>query len=436
MKISVFGLGYVGSVCSGCFADDGHQITGVDIKDSKIDAINNGFAPLYEPGLDDLISKGVKAGKLHAIKDVRQAVLETDISFICVGTPSQPNGAINLDIIRDVLIDIGKALREKDSFHVVTMRSTVIPGTGQNIAITLLEAYSGKIVGKDFGYVSNPEFLRESTAIKDFFHPPKTVLGVSDERSGELISALYHKIDAPLEITDIPVAEMVKYADNAWHATKVVFGNEIGSLAKGMGIDGQEVMRIFCLDTVLNLSPYYLKPGFAFGGSCLPKDVRAINALAEELQIRTPCLSSLMKSNFYQIDRAIGLVYETGKKKIAVLGISFKADTDDTRESPLLTLAEKLLGKGFEIKVYDKAVADSIRERSEQTGLDIHLQHILPYMSDDLDEVVSKAEVVIIGNASKEFSDIKKNIRADQHLIDLIRVSDQLSEGHYQGICW
>lgn len=436
MRISVFGMGYVGAVCSACFAKDGHKIIGVDPQQVKVDLINQGKSPIIEEGLEELIAAGVSSGNLKAVQNVQVAIEESDISIICVGTPSRINGSLNLDYIKLVCEEIGAAIKKKQGRHTIVMRSTVLPGTAQELAIPALEQSSGKKMGEGFGYVSNPEFLRESTAIFDFYHPPKTVIGETDSESGEIIASLYSNLEAPLIRTDVAIAEMVKYADNAWHAVKVSFGNEIGNIAKKLDIDGQKVMDIFCQDQKLNLSSYYLRPGFAFGGSCLPKDVRAITYKARDLDIHTPLLSSLIPSNNEQIDQAFSLLKQTQKKKVAMLGISFKANTDDLRESPLVELVEKMIGKGYEIKIYDKCVSIAKLVGANKEYIMQHIPHVSDLLDENLEEVINHADVIIIGNNAKEFQNIGSKIKNDTHIIDLVRIANLEDKPLYQGICW
>lgn len=436
MKISIFGMGYVGVVSAACLAKSGHQIVAVDINKTKLDLIAASQSPIIENDLQQLIVEANQKNRLKTTQDTVQAIQQSDISIICVGTPSYANGSLNLSHVSAVCEQIGRAIKEKGSYHVVVMRSTVLPGTAKDMAIPLLENSSGKKAGKDFGYVSNPEFMREGTAIFDFFNPPKTVIGASDQKSGDTVAALYAELDAPLIRTDIAIAEMVKYADNAWHATKVSFANEIGNIASAMSIDGQKVMDIFCQDRKLNLSSYYLKPGFAFGGSCLPKDVRAITYKANKLDLKTPLLHSLIPSNEEQVQRAFTMVQQTGQKKIAMLGLSFKADTDDLRESPLVELAEMFIGKGYDIKIYDKNVHMATLHGSNKDYLLNHIPHISGLLSDDLDAVIAHADVLIVGNKAEEFDNIDDKVNGSHHLVDLVRVSDKTSANKYQGICW
>jgi GDP-mannose 6-dehydrogenase len=357
MKISVLGLGYVGAVSAGCLAQDGHEVIGVDPERTKVDLINSGRSPIIEKGIGEIITEQVATGRLRASTDVAAAVRHTDLVLVCVGTPSLANGGIDLKYIRRVCEQIGQTLKSHDGAPVIVMRSTMLPGTMRDVVIPALERFSGKRAGEEFGVCINPEFLREGTAVHDYYHPPKTVIGEMNRASGDLLAALYSKMPGPMIRTDIQTAEMVKYADNVWHALKVGFANEIGNICKAVEVDAHKVMEIFCQDHKLNLSPYYLKPGFAFGGSCLPKDVRALLYKAKTLDVSVPILSSILPSNQQQIDRGVQAVVEKGNKKVGILGFSFKAGTDDLRESPMVELVERLLGKGYDIKVYDRNVS-------------------------------------------------------------------------------
>ncbi len=437
MEISVFGLGYVGAVSAACLSNDGHTVVGVDSDSNKVELINAGKCPVIEKDADDMIAKAVAAGRLSATTDVFKAIGTTTLSFVCVGTPSNENGSLDLSHVRRVSEEIGFCLRQKKKFHTVVIRSTMLPGSVQSVVIPTLEQFSGKKAGKDFGVCINPEFLRESTAIYDFYHPPKTVIGESDTRAGDAVAELYAKLDAPLARVPINVAEMVKYTDNAWHAVKVVFGNEIGNICKKLGIDSHQVMDIFCKDTKLNLSPYYLKPGFAFGGSCLPKDVRALNYKARSLDLETPLLASLLPSNNQQIDSAMRMIASNGAKRIAVLGFSFKAGTDDLRESPLVTVIERLIGKGYELRLYDKNVHLSSLSGANKDYIFTKIPHIQRLMHDDLGAVINFADTIIIGNKSPEFAEMLENEPEDgKHIIDLVRINGKQSQGKYEGICW
>ncbi len=437
MNISIFGLGYVGAVSAACLAKEGHTVIGVDPVTVKVDIINNGQTPIIENEIGELIESAVNQGRLSATTDAVEAVKNTELSLICVGTPSLLNGNLDLSFVRRVCERIGAVIKDKDSRHVVVIRSTILPGTIKNVVIPTLEEYSGKTAGKEFGVCNNPEFLREGTAVYDFYNPPKTVIGETDKKSGDLLASLYAKLDAPLIRTDIEVAEMVKYVDNVWHALKVGFGNEIGNICKSVGVDSHDVMDIFCRDTKLNISPYYLKPGFAFGGSCLPKDVRALTYKAKALDLDLPIMNSILPSNVTHIENGLRMVMETGNKKIGFLGFSFKAGTDDLRESPIVEMIERLLGKGYEIKLYDKNVNLATLVGANKDFILNRIPHIAKLMVKTMDEVIEHAETIIIGNNSSEFKEIMTKLKKDQKVIDLVRtVTGKTSNGRYNGICW
>ena len=438
MRVSVFGLGYVGCVSAAAFADDGHEVVGVDVIRDKVEAVNAGRSPIVEPGLDELLQQGVAEGRLRATTSTPEAVQETDLSLICVGTPSRKNGSLDLTYLIRVCEEIGEVLREKEAYHVVVVRSTVLPGTTHTHVIPTLEAASGKKYGEGFGVSVNPEFLREGTAIKDFRQPPLTLVGHNHAADAVPTRALYQNIDAPLFSAPIRVAEMIKYTSNAWHAVKVVFANEIGNLCKRMGVDSHEVMDIFCQDDKLNLSPYYLKPGFAFGGSCLPKDVRALQYRAKEVDLEMPLLTSVLGSNRLQVQHAIDRVVDTGKKKIGLLGFSFKAGTDDLRESPMVILAEALLGKGFQLSIYDRNVSLARLVGANKKYINEQIPHLSQHLCDTLDEVIDQSDVIVVGNASPEFSAAIARCRPDQVVIDLVRIPLDFSQvtAQYDGICW
>ncbi|MGK5079755.1 nucleotide sugar dehydrogenase [Janthinobacterium sp. HLX7-2] len=436
MKISIFGLGYVGAVSAGCLATDGHEVIGVDPNKTKVDLINQGNTPIIEKDIGEMIAATVKSGHLRATADVRDAVFGSDMSLICVGTPSQLNGNLDLRHVRKVCEEIGAAIREKDTFHVVVARSTMLPGSMRSLVIPTLEAASGKVAGVDFGVCNNPEFLREGTAVHDYYHPPKTVIGESDEKAGALLVQLYAKMDAPLVRTDVETAEMVKYTDNTWHAVKVAFANEIGNICKAVGIDGHKVMEIFCQDTKLNLSPYYMKPGFAFGGSCLPKDVRALTYKARTLDLDLPLLNSILPSNLRQVEKGIKMITDKGARKVGILGFSFKAGTDDLRESPLVDVIEYLLGKGYELKLYDKNVNLAALTGANQDYILNMIPHISKLMVDNMQDVLDFADTIVIGNGAAEFKTVPGSLKPHQHIVDLVRISKEQSGEQYDGICW
>ena len=437
MKISIFGLGYVGAVSAGCLANDGHTIVGVDPVTQKVELLNSGRSPVIEKEIGEIISRTVASNNLSATSSVSKAILETSVSLICVGTPSQLNGSLDLKYVRSVCEQIGEVLKNKNEYHVVVARSTMLPGSMMSVVIPSLESASGKTAGEDFGVCNNPEFLREGTAVFDFYNPPKTVIGEIDQRSGDILSKIYEKLDAPLIRTDVKTAEMVKYSDNVWHALKVGFANEIGNIAKAVGIDGHTVMDIFCQDTKLNLSPYYMKPGFAFGGSCLPKDLRALTYKAHSLDIDVPILDSILISNRYQIDKGMNMIMEKGNKKVGVLGFSFKAGTDDLRESPLVELIERLLGKGYDLKLYDRNVNLASLVGANRDYILNQIPHISKLMVDSIEKVLGHADTVVIGNGDIEFSSVLERLEQGQVLVDLVRITSEQSQGgRYDGICW
>lgn len=437
MKISILGLGYVGAVSAGCLANDGHEVVGVDPDTTKVDLINSGQTPIIEKDIGDMIKECAADGRLVATADVVDAVKRTDISLVCVGTPSQLNGSLDLKYVRKVCEEIGAAIRDKDDFHVIVMRSTMLPGTMRDIVIPVLEEFSGMTVGDGFGLCNNPEFLREGTAVYDYYNPPKTVIGEIDKKSGDVLAELYKGLDAPLIRTAIDTAEMVKYTDNVWHALKIGFANEIGNICKPLGIDGHEVMDIFCKDLKLNLSSYYMKPGYAFGGSCLPKDVRALTYRARSLDVQLPILNAIMPSNQLQIDKGFDMVSSQGNKKIGMLGLSFKAGTDDLRESPLVELVEKLIGKGYDIKIYDENVNIASLVGANRDYIFNHIPHISKLLVDSMDKVLKHGETIIVGNGDPKFRSVVDHLSNNQVVVDLVRIGDQRSEeGKYDGICW
>jgi GDP-mannose 6-dehydrogenase len=434
----VFGLGYVGSVSAACFAEDGHNVVGVDVNPGKVASLNEGRSPIVEKGLDDLIRDNVANGRLRATTSTGEAVGDSDISLICVGTPSRKNGSLDLTYLERVAEQIGEALKDKASYHVVVVRSTVLPGTTHEVVIPALERTSGKKYGTGFGVTVNPEFLREGTAIHDFRHPPLTLVGHNYTSDAEPTKALYGRVDAPIETTTIRTAEMMKYASNTWHALKVAFANEIGNVCKRVGIDSHEVMRIFCKDEKLNLSAYYMKPGFAFGGSCLPKDVRALQYRAKEVDLDVPVINSILGSNQLQIKHALDEIVETGKKRIGLLGFSFKAGTDDLRESPMVILAEALLGKGYSLCIYDKNVSIARLVGANKDYINEQIPHLSSLLTESIDEVLDKSDVIVVGNGAPEFGEALTRTRPDQVVLDLVRVKTERSTiaADYRGICW
>jgi GDP-mannose 6-dehydrogenase len=438
-SISVFGLGYVGSVSAACFAHKGNRVIGVDLNPSKVDALNSGRNPIVEARLEELIAESHASCRLHATTDSRVAVLESDISLLCVGTPSQRNGKLDLSGVERVCEQIGEALRAKTGFHWVVLRSTVLPGTTEHVVIPTLEKTSGKKANSDFGVCFHPEFLREGTAVSDFFSPPFTILGTSNQERLGLLRELYHWANSKIYETTPSTAEMVKYVCNAFHGLKVSFANEIGTLCKGMGVDTETVTEIFTSDTHLNISSAYLKPGFAFGGSCLPKDLRAISYRAKELDARLPLLESILPSNAQHIERAAEAVLRTNKRKVGLLGLSFKSGTDDLRESSLVHLVKRLLGEGCECRIWDEDVLLGRILGSNRQFIEETIPHVGSLLTRDLQEVVESSEVLVIGTKAVSSEKLAAHLRPGTVVIDLVNLDkSRRLKGHaaYEGICW
>ena len=438
MNIAIFGLGYVGCVCAAAFSHNGHRVIGIDVSPGKVEAINAGRLPIIEFGLDDLVRTAVDSGYLRATSDGASAVKESDLSLICVGTPSNGNGSVKLQFVEHVCREIGAAIAQKQGYHVVVDRSTVLPGTVRATVIPIIEECSGLRAGDDFGVCMNPEFLREGSALEDFYHPGQIVIGEFDRRSGDIVAELYRGIDAPIHRTTLETAEMIKYVNNAFHAVKVVFANEIGNLCKALGTDGRQVMDVFCQDRRLNISPVYLKPGFGFGGSCLPKDLRALLHRGKQSDVECTMLSAVLVSNQKQVQRGIEMVESTGRKNVGVLGLSFKAGTDDVRESPTVTLVETLVGRGYHVCVYDERVQPSRLVGANKTFLERELPHIASLMRTSADEVVHESEVVVVGNASESWNALPHLLGPGQIVIDLVGIRDGIGKPQslYEGICW
>lgn len=437
-EISVFGLGYVGCVSAACFAKEGHTVIGVDVSASKVDMINAGQATVVEHGIAEMVAEMRAANRLRATTRVEEAVQNSAISLVCVGTPSAPNGSLDLTYVERVCEEIGAAMKSKASRHTVVIRSTVLPGSTEAVALAALERASGLRAHLDFGIAMNPEFLREGSSIKDFYDPPFTVVGAGDEATGQQVANLYAGLNAPVRIVAIRVAEMIKYACNSFHGVKVGFANEIGNVCKALGVDSHEVMRIFCEDTKLNISPYYLRPGFAFGGSCLPKDLRAITYRARQLDVPTPILAATLESNALQVTRAFDMVQAAGSRRIGVLGLAFKAGTDDLRESPMVTLIERLIGKGAQVAIYDREVSRARLIGANREYVEREIPHIWSLMRPSMDEVLDNADTIVIGNGSPEFESIGGRLQDGQIVVDLVRAfGARRSDGKtYSGICW
>ena len=437
MRISIFGLGYVGCVSAACFAKNGHSVIGVDVNPAKREILMSGRSPVVEADLDELIADGIASGRLRAAGSALEAIAASDVSLICVGTPSRPNASLDLDYVARVCEEIGAALRAHNERHIVCVRSTMVPGSTESVVVpSLVKGFGGALPDR-VRVAVNPEFLREGTAVFDFFNPPKTVVGSADEATATTIVDLYAGIEAPVFKTPVKVAEMVKYVDNVFHALKISFANEIGTICKSVGVDSHEVMRIFTSDRKLNISPAYLKPGFAFGGSCLPKDVRALVYLGRSRDLNLPLLSSLIPSNDVQIDRAAEMVFARGKKRLGFLGMSFKPGTDDLRESPLVRLIEMCLGKGYDLRIYDQSVSLARLVGANKAYIEKEIPHISRLLSTDIVEVTAFAEVIVVGHRSQEFADAVRAAGHDKAVIDLARVFDEIpGDPGYEGVNW
>ena len=438
MKISVFGLGYVGCVSAACLAARGNEVVGVDVNPTKIDLITRGHAPVVEERIGELTAEVVASGALRATTDVAAAIDATEISLICVGTPSAPNGSLSTTYLERVAEEIGGALKTATHRHTVVFRSTMLPGTCLELLVPILEKSSGKTAGVDFGVAVNPEFLREGTSVRDFFEPPKTVIGELDAASGDAVAALYEGLPGEIFRVPIPVAEVTKYADNSFHALKVAFGNEIGAICAALGLDSHKVMDVFLADTKLNISPAYLRPGFAFGGSCLPKDVRGLVYAAHRADVSVPLLSHLLPSNEEHLRRAYELVARTGKRKVGLFGLSFKPGTDDLRESPLVELAERLLGKGYDLRIYDANVSMSRLLGANREFIEARVPHLGQLLSSSVEEVLEHADVCLVGCKDPAVLEALPHGGA-KTIIDLVRIPDaeaRRAESGYLGLAW
>lgn len=437
-KISVFGIGYVGVVSAACLARDGHDVIAVDIDPTKVSGLNNGRAPIVEKGLDELVAKVVAEGKLRATTDAAEAVEATELSFICVGTPSEPDGSVGLGYVVSVCKDLAQAIAAKKDRHTIIMRSTIVPGTMQRVCIPTLERVSGLLAGRDFGVGYFPEFLRESTAIEDYADPGLIVFGSLDDGTEAILNEINKDLPCEMHMVDIRTAEMVKYTSNSWRAAKISFANEIGNIAKANGLDGQKVMHVLCSDSKIAMSPAFLRPGFAFGGSCLPKDVRALKAVGQSLGVATPILNAILEANDAQIQRAETMVRSASKKAVGLIGVSFKAGTDDLRESPLADLAARLIESGQDVRIYDPYVSTAFANDPGAAGRgnavvpDLSLR-----METDLDKLIDGSEVIVIGNQYPEATERLMGDLQGRRVVDLGRLDpSKISEASYQGICW
>ncbi|PYB73926.1 nucleotide sugar dehydrogenase [Rhizobium wuzhouense] len=436
MKISIFGAGYVGAVSAACLVKEGHHVTAVDPDPNKIGPLMAGKSPIIEPGLEEIIRDGVASGRLTATHDAAAAIAATDLSLICVGTPSLPDGSLNTEYLKRVAEDIGAAIKLKNTFHSVVVRSTCLPGTTESIVVPALEAASGMKAAEDFGIAYLPEFLRESTAIKDYYDPGVIVFGASDKFTLDRLEAIHAPINRPKFVVDIKTAEGIKYTNNAWHALKISFSNEIGNILSKAGIDSHVALDILCADDRLNISKAYLTPGFAFGGSCLPKDLRALISMSRRQGTPAPLLEATLSANEVQINRAYSLIANQGSRKVGIVGLSFKPDTDDLRESPLVELAERLYGRGYQIKIFDPNIRMNRLTGANASFVSARLPHLAELLNEDIDSVLSDSDVIVVGNRA-EMNGSLKRVKPETHIIDLVRVDKTLrSEGNYHGICW
>ena len=437
MRVSVFGLGYVGCVSAACLARDGHSVIGVDVNPLKVACVNAGRSPVIEPDLDGLVADGRRAGRLEATDNGPSAVARTDLSLICVGTPSMHNGSLDHRHVETVCREIGTALAHAPRNHAVVVRSTVLPGTTEERLVPIIERHSGRRAGTDVPVYMNPEFLREGTAVADYSGPSYVVIGELDGNGGDRVEQLYAGVDAPVIRTDVRAAEMLKYVSNAYHALKVAFANEVGTLCKEQGVDGAELMEIFCRDRTLNLSAAYLRPGFAFGGSCLPKDLRALLHRARQRDVDLPVLAAVVESNRRHLARGIELVERTGRRRAGVLGLSFKPGTDDVRESPSVALIETLVGRGYAVAIYDRDVEPQRLIGANKASLERELPHIAALMRPSIDDVLAESEVIVIANGSPEFRDVRHRVHNGQTVVDLTGIArNGRTDGRYAGLCW
>jgi GDP-mannose 6-dehydrogenase len=435
MNISIFGLGYVGCVSLGCLAKNGHNVIGVDVSPVKINQINSGRPTIIEKDIDVIIKEQHEKKRIRATSDFMDAVLNSDISIVAVGTPSTSQGHLELKYIFNVAHNIGEALRKKKDFHIVAIRSTIMPGTCSKFA-EIIEENCGKERNKHFAVVDNPEFLREGTAVYDYYNPPLTLIGSDNEAAGKAMASLYEELPAEVIITDIKVAEIMKYINNTYHALKISFGNEVGNICKSLGIDSHKVMEIFIKDKQLNISPYYFKPGFAYGGSCLPKDLKGLQTLAHDHYIKAPVIESIDKTNIIQIERAVEYLSQYKDKKIGFLGLSFKAGTDDLRNSPSVALIETLLGKGFNIRIYDKNVQISRLTGTNKEYIDNHIPHLAKLITGNADKLIADSDIIVVTNSEKEFSRLLDKIN-DKTIVDFVRMPENIRmKSNYYGINW
>lgn len=438
MKISIFGLGYVGAVSMACLARDGHQVTGVDVDPLKLELIRSGKSPIVEEGIQELTREVVASGRVQVTSDVAAAIRDTDLSFVCVGTPSSPNGSQDMSAIQRVMESIGTALAGKSAFHTVVLRSTVQPGTVESLVRPGLEAASGKVADTDFGVAFQPEFLREGTSIRDYDRPPITIVGTKSPRSAQALRELFGHLPCDFVVTSMGVAEMQKYAANAFHAVKITFANEIGRLCRAVEVDAREVMALICKDTQLNISPAYLRPGFAFGGSCLPKDLRALTYMGKVRDVTAPMLGGVLGSNRAHIDYAIDQVMQSGSRRVGMIGLSFKKGTDDLRESPLVSVAERLIGKGYDLRIYDPEVNLSRLIGANKRFIEQSIPHIGNLMVQSCEEAVRHGDVILVGLGGKDIeAALHKELQQRHSVVDVVGLAERnIGGSRYAGICW
>lgn len=438
MKISIFGLGYVGAVSLACLSRDGHEVTGVDIDDTKLKLISDGKSPIIEHGILELMEKVVASGRVSVTNNAKDAIQNTDLSFVCVGTPSLPNGDQNLNAMIRLSEQIGEALKEKTAHHTIVVRSTVQPGTVQDTVIPLLEKHSGNTAGKDFSVCFQPEFLREGSSIKDYDNPPMTVVGSEDEVASLQLEELFGQLPCDFIQTDIRTAETLKYACNTFHALKISFANEIGRICQALGSDSHKVMNLLCEDRQLNISSAYLRPGFAFGGSCLPKDLRALLYMAKRDDVDVPMLSALLPSNRIHVEHALDMVLQRGERSVGVIGLSFKSGTDDLRESPMVDLVESMIGKGLKLKIYDPEVRVSQLIGANKKYIDEAIPHIGELMCESIEDAMTGAGTVIVGLQGDEImTELRRLSRPEHFILDLVGIPEREKlKGDFQGVCW
>lgn len=438
MKISIFGMGYVGAVSAGCLVRDGHHVVGCDIDQGKLDLMKEGKTPIIEEGMHELIEGAAKSGRLSVTTVAKEAVDQTEISLICVGTPSMKGGGQDLTAVKRLSEQLGEAMKTKDDYHAFVVRSTVLPGTVRNVVIPILEDKSGKKAGEDFGVCFQPEFLREGASIKDYDNPPFTVVGTEDERPADLLRVIFGHLPCEFVTTGLEAAEMLKMCCNTFHALKITFANEVGRVSQAMGVDSHEVMRLICMDTHLNISTAYLRPGFSFGGSCLPKDVRALNNLAKQNDVQIPMLEGLMPSNRVHTEHGIELVLSSKRKKVGMIGLSFKSGTDDLRESPLVAIAEAFIGKGLDLSIYDPEVSIARLVGANRRYIEESIPHISNLMKGSVDDVIDEAEVIVVGLGDKALLEkVYERARPDQMVLDLVGMKEpERIAAEYHGVCW